>query len=72
MLLLLSDGLRARRYPIVNVALIEANFAVWMPYELAHLDAAGYHATFNPARSTTPASPSGRGSSRSAIVSPLA
>ena len=25
----LSDGLSARRFPIVNIALIVANFAVW-------------------------------------------
>jgi hypothetical protein len=26
----MSDGLRARRFPIVNIALIVANFAVWL------------------------------------------
>ena len=31
----LSDGLHPRRFPIVNVALIAANFAVWLLYELA-------------------------------------
>ena len=30
----LSDGLRARRFPIVNVSIIVANFAVWLFYEL--------------------------------------
>ena len=29
----LSDGLRARRFPVVNVSLIVANFAVWLFYE---------------------------------------
>jgi hypothetical protein len=34
----LSDGIPARRFPIVNVALIAANFIVWIFYELPHLD----------------------------------
>ena len=42
----LSDGLHPRRFPIVNVALIAANFAVWLLYELPHLDSAVYHASF--------------------------
>ena len=42
----LSDGLHPRRFPIVNVALIAANFAVWIFYELPHLDSAVYHASF--------------------------
>ena len=42
----LSDGLRARRFPIVNIALIVANFAVWLLYELPHLNSAVYHASF--------------------------
>ena len=29
-MLTLSDGLRARNFPIVNVSLIVANFAVWL------------------------------------------
>jgi hypothetical protein len=33
----LSDGLRALRYPYVNAAIIIANFAVWIFYELPHL-----------------------------------
>jgi predicted PurR-regulated permease PerM len=33
----LSDGMPARRFPIVNVAIIVANFAVWLFYELPHL-----------------------------------
>ena len=44
----LSDGLSARRFPIVNIALIAANFAVWLFYELPHLNAAVYHASFYP------------------------
>ena len=42
----LSDGLRPRQFPIVNVALIAANFAVWILYELPHLNASIYHASF--------------------------
>jgi rhomboid family protein len=42
----LSDGLHPRRFPIVNVALIAANFAVWIFYELPHLGTAVYHASF--------------------------
>jgi membrane associated rhomboid family serine protease len=44
----LSDGLPARRFPIVNVGLIVANFAVWIFYELPHLNSAIYHASFYP------------------------
>jgi rhomboid family protein len=44
----LSDGLRARRFPIVNVALIVANFAVWLFYELPHLRHAVFEASFYP------------------------
>ena len=44
----LSDGLHPRRFPIVNVALIAANFAIWILYELPHLDSAVYHASFYP------------------------
>ena len=42
----LSDGLPARRFPVVNVLLIAANLAVWILYELPHLNAAVYHASF--------------------------
>ena len=42
----LSDGLHPRRFPIVNVALIAANFAVWLLYELPHLNSAVFHASF--------------------------
>jgi membrane associated rhomboid family serine protease len=44
----LSDGLHPRRFPIVNVALIAANLAVWLLYELPDLNAAVYHASFYP------------------------
>ena len=44
----LSDGVPARRFPIVNVALIAANFAVWIFYELPHLDHSILHASFYP------------------------
>jgi rhomboid family protein len=42
----LSDGISARRFPIVNVALIAANFAVWIFYELPHLGSSVFHASF--------------------------
>jgi len=44
----LSDGLRTRNFPIVNVSLIIANFAVWLFYELPHLNSAVFHASFYP------------------------
>jgi membrane associated rhomboid family serine protease len=44
----LSDGIPARRFPVVNVALIVANFVVWIFYEIPHLDAAVSHASFYP------------------------
>jgi rhomboid family protein len=44
----LADGLPARRFPIVNVALIAANFAVWILYELPHLDSSVHQASFYP------------------------
>jgi membrane associated rhomboid family serine protease len=44
----LSDGLAARRFPFVNVALIVANFAVWIFYEHPNLQAAVFHASFYP------------------------
>jgi rhomboid family protein len=44
----LSDGISARRFPIVNVSLIVANFAVWLFYELPHLNASILHASFYP------------------------
>ena len=44
----LSDGIRARRFPFVNVSLIVANFSVWIFYELPHLDTAVAHSSFYP------------------------
>jgi membrane associated rhomboid family serine protease len=44
----LSDGIRARSFPFVNVALIVANFCVWIFYELPNLNSAVYHASFYP------------------------
>jgi hypothetical protein len=42
----LSDGVKARRFPIVNLAIIVANFTVWLAYELPNLDSAVTHASF--------------------------
>jgi len=42
----LSDGVRARSFPIVNVAIIVANFAVWIFYELPHLSSSVAHSSF--------------------------
>ena len=42
----LSDGLRPRRFPAVNVGLIAANLAVWVVYELPNLGAAVAHGSF--------------------------
>jgi membrane associated rhomboid family serine protease len=44
----LSDGIRARRFPIINVTLIVANFLVWILYELPHLGSSVAHASFYP------------------------
>jgi membrane associated rhomboid family serine protease len=44
----LSDGLPAKRFPIANVAIIVANFAVWLFYELPHLRSSVLHASFYP------------------------
>jgi membrane associated rhomboid family serine protease len=44
----LSDGIPARRFPLVNVAIIVANFAVWLFYELPHLSSSVFHASFYP------------------------
>jgi membrane associated rhomboid family serine protease len=44
----LSDGVPARRFPVVNVLLIVANFAVFLLYELPNLNSAVYHASFYP------------------------
>jgi membrane associated rhomboid family serine protease len=42
----LSDGIRAKRFPYVNVALIVANFLVWILYELPHLGSSVAHSSF--------------------------
>jgi membrane associated rhomboid family serine protease len=42
----LTDGMPARRFPIVNVLLIAANLIVWIFYELPHLDSSIAHASF--------------------------
>ena len=44
----LSDGIPARRFPIVNVTLIVANFAVWIFYELPNLNHAVAHSSLYP------------------------
>ena len=44
----LSDGLHPRRFPVVNVALIAANFAIWILYELPNLGSAVRQASFYP------------------------
>jgi membrane associated rhomboid family serine protease len=44
----LSDGIPARRFPFVTVALIVACFAVWVGYELPQLEASIAHASFYP------------------------
>ena len=44
----LSDGLPARRFPFVNWAIIVACFAVWLFYELPHLNSSVFHASFYP------------------------
>ncbi len=43
-----SDGVAARRFPIVNVALIVVNFAVFVFYELPDPDTAIRQASFYP------------------------
>jgi hypothetical protein len=44
----LSDGLPARRFPVVSILLIVANFAVFILYELPNLNSAVYQASFYP------------------------
>jgi membrane associated rhomboid family serine protease len=44
----LSDGMRTRRPPVVNILLICANVAVWLLYELPHLGSSVAHASFYP------------------------
>jgi membrane associated rhomboid family serine protease len=42
----ITDGMPARRFPIVTVLLIAANLIVWIFYELPHLDASIAHSSF--------------------------
>src|ERR1700748_1044716 len=44
----LSDGIPTRRLPIATLASIVANFAVWLFYELPHLQSSVFHASFYP------------------------
>jgi hypothetical protein len=44
----LSDGLAARRFPVVTIALIAANLAAWILYELPDLEGAVAQASFYP------------------------
>src|SRR3954469_23742303 len=44
----LSDGIQARRFPYVNVAIVAANFAVWLIDELPHLSSSVFHASIYP------------------------
>jgi membrane associated rhomboid family serine protease len=44
----LSDGVPVQRFPLVNAALIAANFAVFLFYELPDQNAAISHASFYP------------------------
>jgi rhomboid family protein len=44
----LSDGLPARRFPVVTIALIAANLAVWILYELPDLEGAIAQSSFYP------------------------
>jgi hypothetical protein len=44
----LSDDVPTRRFPVVTIALIVANFAVWIFYELPQLDVAVSNASFYP------------------------
>ena len=43
-----TDGIAPRRFPIVTVALIAANVAVWLFYELPTLNGSIEHASFYP------------------------
>jgi rhomboid family protein len=44
----ITDGIEARRFPWVTVALIAANFLVWIFFELPHLNSAVVHGSFYP------------------------
>jgi membrane associated rhomboid family serine protease len=44
----LTDGMPARRFPIINVLLIAANLVVWIFYEVPHLNPSIAHSSFYP------------------------
>ena len=44
----LSDGVPARRFPVVSILLIVATFAVFIVYELPNMNSAVYHDSFYP------------------------
>ena len=44
----LTDGISARRFPLVTVLLIAVNVIVWIFYELPHVDSAIAHASLYP------------------------
>jgi hypothetical protein len=44
----LSDGIRPRQFPIVNVALIATNVLVWVLYQLPNLDRSVNQLAFHP------------------------
>jgi len=56
-----SDGLAARRFPVVTVTLIVANFAVWLFYELPNLNGRSSMPRSTPAPSTAHAAGHCRG-----------
>jgi membrane associated rhomboid family serine protease len=42
----ITDGMPPRRFPLVNVLIIAANFAVWLFYELPHFESSVTHSSF--------------------------
>jgi hypothetical protein len=44
----MSDGVPARRFPVISILLIVANFAVFIVYELPNMNSAVHHASFYP------------------------
>ena len=44
----ITDGIPGRRFPIVTLTIITANLLVWLLYEVPHLDASVYQASFYP------------------------
>ena len=57
----LSDGLPARRFPVVNILLIVANFAVFIFYELPNMNTAVTTPRSTRAPSMAPAARPSRG-----------